>query len=226
MTEPFQASGDPRNIVKTLARLPQPYTGTCEVVVNDKEFDIVARNAIMLLIRISCPPHIASEAILHIWYSAFITQDIFELLQEHVKPLIGDICEKIRTKSETTLQSKFWNVGNGTVQLILKKDMWNSLQAYLSTPPGLSRLSAQQTMEATTFSPERKDNLERFLYSQPPGWRVGAFKFRKEGILLPFGASKALFTVPNPQVDYYFLEVSSLTSMYIEPSFSQGTSGQ
>ena len=60
------ASGDLRNVVKTLAQLPDSYTALCEVVINDKDFDIVARNAIILLIAISCPTDLASEAILHI----------------------------------------------------------------------------------------------------------------------------------------------------------------
>jgi len=184
--------------VKTLAKIPQSYDGQCEVVINDREFDIVARNAIMLLTAITCPADIASEAMLHIWYSAFIPQGIFDLLQENVRPLINDIYEKLQTISSATPKSKTWTLEKGKVRLILKKEMWNALQAYFSTPPELSRIRAQQIMEATTLSPARKDYYERFLYFQLPGWRVGAIKFRKEGVLQPFGASIASFSVPNP----------------------------
>lgn len=47
-------------------------------------------------------------------------------------------------------------------------------------------------------APERKDYCERALYAQLRGWHLGMMKFRKEGLLLPFGASTALFNVPNP----------------------------
>jgi hypothetical protein len=38
------ASGDLRNVIKTIASLPQSYTGMPSIVVNDVDFDIVARN--------------------------------------------------------------------------------------------------------------------------------------------------------------------------------------
>jgi hypothetical protein len=38
------ASGDLRNVIKTIASLPQSYTGKPSIVVNDVDFDIVARN--------------------------------------------------------------------------------------------------------------------------------------------------------------------------------------
>ncbi|KAE9365085.1 hypothetical protein N431DRAFT_473171 [Stipitochalara longipes BDJ] len=171
-------SGDLRNVVKTLAQLPQSYAGQCEAVINDRDVDIVARNAIMLLTAISCPTDIASEAMLHMWYSAFITSDIFKLLQEKVKPLIDEVCEKIRNKPENVLQSKSWTVGNGTLCLILK-EIWNALQAYFDILAELSKSKAQEIMVATTLAPARKDYVERFLSSRPLGWRVGAIKFRK-----------------------------------------------
>jgi hypothetical protein len=149
-------------------------------VINDRDFDIVARNAIMLLTVISCPTDIASEAMLHMWYSAFITPDIFKLLQEKVKPPIDEVCEKIRNKPENVLQSKSWTVGNGTLRLILKKEMWNALQAYFDTPAELSKSKAQEIMVATTLAPARKDYVERFLYSRPPGWRVSAESFARK----------------------------------------------
>jgi hypothetical protein len=44
-----KASGDIRNVAKSLAGLPVCDTGRYEIVANDRDFDIVARNVILLL---------------------------------------------------------------------------------------------------------------------------------------------------------------------------------
>lgn len=51
-----QASRDIRNVVKSVARLPVSYTEQCEIIANDKDFDIVARNFILLLIALHFGP--------------------------------------------------------------------------------------------------------------------------------------------------------------------------
>jgi hypothetical protein len=87
----------------TLTQLPDQYSGQRKVVTNDKGFDTVARNATLLLAAILCPPGKALEVILHIWYSVFITKELFRLLQERTEPPINDICKKIRHKPATSL---------------------------------------------------------------------------------------------------------------------------
>jgi hypothetical protein len=47
------ASGDPRNIVKTIVSLPRSYTRKPLIVINDIDFDIVARNLVMLLLTLT-----------------------------------------------------------------------------------------------------------------------------------------------------------------------------
>jgi len=49
----FAASGDMRNLVKTVVDLPSSYLKPDEAVLNDKEFDLVVRNAVMLLIALT-----------------------------------------------------------------------------------------------------------------------------------------------------------------------------
>jgi len=50
------ASGDIRNIVKTLASLPENFHGKCNFVVNDKDFDVVSRNVMLLLTSLHYEP--------------------------------------------------------------------------------------------------------------------------------------------------------------------------
>ena len=46
----------------------------CEAFINDRDLVIVARNAILLLVALYLDTHIATEAVVHIWYSAFMSR--------------------------------------------------------------------------------------------------------------------------------------------------------
>lgn len=192
------ASGDIRNLVKSLAGLPIAFTGRCEVTINDKDFDIVARNAILLLAALVFDPIEAAEIIIHIWYSAFITESTLYRLQELVLPLIEDVCLKIRGRAQQSLHSKTWEFGSRKLRLVLPKTLWDSLPAFLKVPDGLSTGQAQRLMVETTLPPSRRDYVDRAFYTRPPAWRVCATKFRTDGMLLPFGQSREKFTIPNP----------------------------
>ncbi|KAK1490750.1 hypothetical protein CCUS01_14345 [Colletotrichum cuscutae] len=64
----FAASGDLRNVVKTIAKLPDSYTQSIEVTMNDRDLNIVARNVIMLLISLVVDDvDIAADCIIHVW---------------------------------------------------------------------------------------------------------------------------------------------------------------
>jgi hypothetical protein len=43
------ASGDFRNVLKSAVGLPEGYRGQCSIMINDIDFNVVARNAIFLL---------------------------------------------------------------------------------------------------------------------------------------------------------------------------------
>ncbi|KAL9129400.1 MAG: hypothetical protein Q9217_002131 [Psora testacea] len=194
----FAASGDIRNMVKSLTGVPATYTGHCEVVVNDKDPDIVARNAILLLVALYFSPEVATPIMLHIWYSALVSAEILHSLQTSVLPLIQEVCRKIQAKPAQSLLSKVWTFGTRSLRLILTKEQWDRLPSYFEVPDGLSMSQAQAIRASTTLAPERKDYLDRALLTQPPTWRVCAMKFRKDGILLPFGSSRKELDTPNP----------------------------
>ncbi|KAA8576352.1 hypothetical protein EYC84_006485 [Monilinia fructicola] len=194
----FAASGDIRNVVKSLIGLPTTYNGKCEVIINDRDFDIVARNVILLLIALVFDPMQAADIMIHIWYSAFIPGPILHQIQEQVLPLIEDICSKIQGRPEKSLQSKTWVFGTRSLSLILSKASWDLLPAFFKVPYGWSASQAQKVMTETTLSPLRRDYIDRAFYTRPPAWRVCATKFRTDGILLPFGQSRNDFNTPNP----------------------------
>ena len=184
--------------MKSLVGLPETYAGHCEVVVNDRDLDIVARNAILLLIALHFSPETAAPMMLHLWYSALIPAQMLRSLQDNILPLIQEVCNKIQAKPAQSLLSKTWTYGTRSLRLVLTKEQWDHLLPYFEVPDGLSAAQAQIIRALTTLAPERKDYLERALLTQPPAWRVCTMKFRKDGVLLPFGSSRQELDSPNP----------------------------
>ena len=185
-------------MVKSLTGLSENYTGHCEVVLNDRDSDITARNVVLLLVALHFSPEVATPIMLHIWYSALVSADMLHALQNSVLPLIQEVCKKIQAKPAQSLLAKTWTFGSRSLRLILTKEEWDRLPLYFEIPDGLSMAQAQAIRVSTTLAPERKDYLERALLSQPPAWRACTVKFRKDGILLPFGSARKELDTPNP----------------------------
>ncbi|KAF2281297.1 uncharacterized protein EI97DRAFT_25631 [Westerdykella ornata] len=194
----FAASGDCRNIVKTIVGLPEGYTGQCTAVLNDRDFAVVARNAILLLLALRLDPEASAPMMIHLWYSALIPAIMLDTLQREILPYIENVCAKVNDKPAHSLQAKTFKFPMGSLRLLLKKEQWFRLASFFKVPDGLTCHSATTLRRQTTLNPDRKDNLDRILYSWPPGQRLGCMKFRAEGILLPFGSSTQEFDTPNP----------------------------
>jgi Domain of unknown function (DUF4470) len=189
-----------RNLVKTLVGLPETYKGCCNMTLNDRDFDIVARNTMLLLTAFRFDPEVATPMMLHIWYSALIPASILQSLQDKILPLIQDVCARIQSKPASSLQAKTWIYDKKSLRLVLRKEQWLCLRNFLKVPDGLSVALAQKIRKAVMLAPQRKDYLDRALYKQPPSWRMCTMKFRGDGILLPYGSSRAEFDTPNPYV--------------------------
>jgi len=92
-----------------VVRFPEStYAGHCEVFINDMNLDIVARNAILLLIALNFSPDVATPIMLHTWYSALVPAEMLRSLQNSVLPLIQEVCKKIQAKPAQSLLSKTW----------------------------------------------------------------------------------------------------------------------
>jgi hypothetical protein len=86
------ASGDLRNIVKTIACLPTSFTQSTDLYINDRDLDIVARNLILLLIGLIVEEdNEAVECMIHVWYSAFLRECDMAILRDRVRPLVEDV---------------------------------------------------------------------------------------------------------------------------------------
>lgn len=193
------ASGDLRNVTKTIAQLPSSYNQPVNVTMNDRDLDIVARNAIMLLIALVVDDiNEAIDCIIHVWYSAFIRQSDLSILQQRVRPLIESVCEKIKSKTPSSLLGKTWTFGQCSLRLVLQKSSWDTVLSFTNIPEGLTAERAHQVRNAVTLAESRKDYRDRHFLFQSPSRRIAKSRFREDGLLLPFASQRHEFCEPNP----------------------------
>jgi hypothetical protein len=170
-----------------------------DVTINDRDLDIVARNAIMLLIGLVVDNiNEAVECIIHVWYSALIRQSDLNILQQRIRPLIENVCKKIKDKAPSQRLGTTWEFGQRSLRLVLEKSSWDNLLLYMYVPEGLTVERANQIRTAVTLAESRKDYLDRYLLLQSPSHRIAMRRFREDGLLLPFGYPRNDHTVPNP----------------------------
>lgn len=166
---------------------------------NDRDLDIVGRNIILLLIALVVEEaDKAVDHIIHIWYSAFVREADIDLLRHRIRPLIESVCNKIKDKAPGSLQGKTWTFGKRSLRAVLEKSSWDRLLPFVDVPANLTAERACEVRAAITLAESRKDYRDRYLYCQPPSHRVAFNKFRKDGLLLPFGTPRQEFQVPNP----------------------------
>lgn len=193
-----------------MADLPNDFSNNFQATVNDCEFEVVARNATLLLLALttedtrtaadSSGVWNSAESLIHLWYSAFICLDLKSQLQARVKPLIADVCNRIIKKPVHALLGKTWTFTSGnTLRLVLRKEDWFTLQTFLDTPDRLTKEEAGNIRAATTLAPERADYRDRWYFKdQTPFMRIAKQRFREDGLLLPFGHPRAGFSITNP----------------------------
>lgn len=139
---------------------------------------------------------------LHTWYSALIPAGVLQQLRATVLPLIQDVCAKIADKPmDWVLSNTFTRGGscNSTLRLVLEKRCWVALLGYLEVPAGITAEEARRVRTATVLAEARRDYVDRALLCQPPKWRGATMRFRRDGVVLPFGTTMGpVFDTPNP----------------------------
>ncbi|KAH7224169.1 hypothetical protein BKA60DRAFT_594076 [Fusarium oxysporum] len=183
----FSASGDLRNVVQTITQLPPSYEQPIEIIMDDHEFDVVARNVIILLLALTADDQDeAADYILHIWYSSFIRKSHFDKLKQRMRPLIQSVCDKT------------WTFEKRSVRLVLEKEAWDKLLSFMDVPDGLTIDKANEVRKAVTLARSRFDHRDRYYLFLSPSHRVAKQRFRQDGLLLPFGARRSEHCEPNP----------------------------
>jgi hypothetical protein len=194
----FAASGDLRNVVKTISGLPETYKAECSVVINDKQPIIVVRNIIMLLVALNFDIKVAVPMMIHVWYSAALPRSMVDALQSKILVLIEDVSNKIKNKPNGSLQAKTFVSKRSKLRVVLKKEEWLELAKQLMVSETLTLQESQEIRRRITLAPERIDYRDRAMLSWSGALREVDNHFRSEGILLPYGCSVDTFDTPNP----------------------------
>jgi hypothetical protein len=196
----FTASGDLRNLVKTVAQVPSSYDQPINIVMNDRDLDIVARNTIILLLALTSEGQDGTiDCMIHIWYSAFIRKSDLDSVNQKVRPLIEDVCRKIKDKPAKSMLGKTWKFGQQhSLRLVLEKSSWERLLSFMEVPEGLTTERANEIRTTVTTAESRVDYRDRSYLFMPPSHRIARYRFRQDGLLLPFGSCRSEFQQPNP----------------------------
>jgi hypothetical protein len=193
------ASGDLRNVVKTLGMLPSGYNHSIKIVINDRDLDILARNLILLLIAMVVEDvDEAAECMIHVWYSCQIRESDLNILQHRIRPLVEAVCEKIKHKPSSTLLVKTWKFETRALRVIMQKSSWDILLSCFDIPSRLTAERAREIRTAINHAPSRVDYRHRFMCYLSPAHRIAFSRFREDSILLPFGTPRHDFQKPNP----------------------------
>ncbi|KAI0172646.1 hypothetical protein GGR52DRAFT_545542 [Hypoxylon sp. FL1284] len=202
------ASGDLRNVVKTIQNLPNDFGHQVIVTINDLEPCITIRNAILLLLALTSledesdqtSTEALAEVLIHVWYSAMITGDILQRLQSGVKPLIERVCEESASKEPGDIVAKTWSFKSGaSLRLVLTKEQWGRVSTFLDIPEHLTPEAARGIRHRIVLAPQREDYRDRWFFKDvTPSMRVAKERYREDGLVLPFGHPRLGFDYPNP----------------------------
>lgn len=194
--------------MQTVVGLPELLHSKIYLVVNDRDFDVVGRNALLmryLLVSLhDCPDENTlislAESLIHLWYSALLPERLSLEFKSKVQPLIHQAYKKIRGMDRTLEQEYTWNFRSAcSFRLVLSGQNWLRLAEFWDGPSRLSKEKAMEVRASVILNSERRDCRDRWYFkdhSRPT--RVAKEKFRREGVLLPFGQACVGFTVPNP----------------------------
>jgi hypothetical protein len=189
-------------VVKTVSSIPETFHNSISIVLNDRDPEIVIRNSILLLISLTTEDiKEAVDTMIHIWYSALIQGSHRNILLGKLRALVVDVTQKIANKPLKSLQAKSWSFGSRTLRLVLTKEIWYKLLERLDVPTDFTAQKAHRTRTTITLAPSRRDYRERRYMCLSPAHRLSQERYRTDGLLLPFGVSRAKFDTPNPFVD-------------------------
>jgi hypothetical protein len=181
------ASGDLRNVMRTINALPSDFTGSLKVLINDREPHTISRNLALLIILGTAPDEaLAADMALHYWYSAFQPAEYRSHIATRVLRFLMHITKSQESPCELTPCS--------TVSSALSRETIKILTGCFSSS---SMSDVQSEYDRVRNAPSRRDYRDRMYANLRPSHRVAFQEYRRFGILLPFGTVNAHFNEPN-----------------------------
>ena len=189
-----------RNILRTVIQLPTTYSGHLTIMMNDRDIYTVARNVFTVLLVGTTDTNDTLEntldTLVHLWYSRCLTDVHIHLLRNRLRPIISDVCNKVRNKKPGNFQSKKIPLRGGSIDMTFLPGQWGQLLEILDTTHDYAK--AKKSYKDVSLG--RPDHLDRHLFTirHDLHRRKSIMRFRESGLTLPFGTDPSDFTCPNP----------------------------
>ncbi|KAJ7557238.1 hypothetical protein O6H91_05G118100 [Diphasiastrum complanatum] len=201
----FAASGDLRNIVETVCKLPHNCEEKVTIYISDRNPNIAARN-FLLLELLKEYGYEAIDTVIGAWYSFFLTEQQSSLITRVATAAVKrpsdndlvdmDIFIPFTGAFSMAAPSDMLKSGSRSSSLIthFNPQVWEMLSSICkvsSTSHSMLEVHDEEYLLGSNFA-------KRKLHRLRPPHSLGWMEFHKWGILLPFGASRAGFKQPNP----------------------------
>ncbi|KIM76000.1 hypothetical protein PILCRDRAFT_78276 [Piloderma croceum F 1598] len=183
----YVASGDLRNVVRTINELPSDYSGHLTILLNDREPLVVIRNILLLIILGTIEDSVqAAEVALHFWYSAFV-------------PMVhGSIVARIVIKLLERVNGHSFSMDLGKNSIVTGILSTSTLANLAMMSKSILPIGdASNEIRRIKFEPSRIDRHHCAYCRLEPSHRLASLEFRRFGIVLPFGAANNLFNSTN-----------------------------
>jgi len=200
------ASGDLRNVMKTVVELLVHYQKQCRVITNDRDPDIAIHNVMILLVAFAFPNGDASKLIVHLWYSSAIPSSMYLAgIIERLVPMVRQICEIIEDDADTadiTTLCKFESPhkSSSSLTVTLKKREWLRMLKSLTQEEPLSLDLANKNQRKDMFgtsSTSLKDLIEYGWFLMSPDHRISDRKWRNEESFSHLGIAQNILMYPT-----------------------------
>lgn len=183
------ASGDLRNVIRTVNALGSDYTGRLHILLNDTSKTIVSRNLVLLLILGAMPNEaVAADIALHFWYSVFLPEEY----RLRILALLALVLQRHTDKTEPLSV----DLGRRAKLACLVPQEITDRLLYTACPT-LSASQARDEYERFYATPARLDVRNRALTGVKPCHSLAFMAFWRSGVVLPFSTVSDHYTAPN-----------------------------
>lgn len=191
---------DLRSVLKTILGVPQGYTKTLRIMLNTPSLIMTLRCLAPLVILVNdTDAQRAAVDIIHLWYSARIHPELEAVLDE----LVGEYIEECLERCSSLPPAMFMTLTDdfksrkGSLKTAIQAFVWEDLHSFWTQDSGFDDAKAEESRFKCNFAPEARDWLDMERICHRPSRRHSREAYRNDGVLLPFGASRARFTYHN-----------------------------
>ncbi|TFK68751.1 hypothetical protein BDN72DRAFT_654328 [Pluteus cervinus] len=190
----FPASGDIRDLVKTVNGLPKDYLGQCDILLNDIDAVTMNRNLAVLVALLGPGPSLdeSAEVATHLMYSSGLTENTSTYVRRCLYQIYGNGSGDgdILFRSSPTIR------GQGKIYA-----MQTSIGTKRPMEMFFSDLDAEKTNASrkdVLLDPMHEDERHRMFSDLKPEHRIAFMRFWETGILAPFALDASVFSRHNP----------------------------